>query len=300
MSLFIGCSYSTLHIFTDFSERFSLFPYDSEESVTTSDLQTISTTVSHTKAAAIVETRRLDNLLPIILHFSALLGPEWPIHIFTSEANIDIFLNSAAFQREVSVGRFHLRALPVEVTLDSHASVSRFFTKPWLWEAMEPSEKVLLFQADSIICSGAPETADSFLEWDFIGAPIDSGRNLGVGFNGGLSIRNRALMLDIVTNHSWEQERHGDHQHGNVDYEDQWFYQKLKELPAMENGTAAARLPSEDTARAFAVETIWHPNPFGFHQANIWQPGHMDDIMNYCPEYGLSTAKTFTNHDTEG
>ncbi|KAH6705396.1 hypothetical protein BKA61DRAFT_149024 [Leptodontidium sp. MPI-SDFR-AT-0119] len=187
-----------------------------------------STLLSTSKAAVIVENRPLENLVSIILHFSSVLGPEWPIHLFTSEGNIGAFSTSAPFQREVAAGRFHVRALLAEETLNTHAAVSGFFTKLWFWEQMAPAEHILMFQADSIICSNAPQKVEDFLIYDFVSAPVDEARGLGMGYNGGLSIRNRTKCLEIVQNYDWQVERHGDHSAGNVDYEDQWFSKRCE------------------------------------------------------------------------
>lgn len=246
--------------------------------------------ISSQKAAAIVENRPLENLVPITLHFSSVLGPEWPIHVFTSEENRVLFSESEPFQREVAVGRFHVRSLPEEEKLSSHASVSAFFTKPWFWEQLAPAEHLLLFQADSILCTKAPQKVEDFLQYDFVGAPVREG--LGMGYNGGLSIRNRTMCLEIVNNFDWQVERHGDHSEGNVDYEDQWFGKKMREF-------AGSNLPTPEVAMKFSVETMWYEKPLGFHQPNIWQPEHMEEIYHWCPEYRMCTTTTFTDHNTE-
>ncbi len=252
-----------------------------------------STSLSTSKVAVIVENRALDNLIPIILHFSSVLGSDWPIHIFTSEGNMGIFSASVPFQREVTAGRFRVRSLPPEEGLNTHASVSGFFTKPWLWEQTAPAEHILFFQADSIICSNSPQRVEDFLMYDFVGAPVDEARGLGMGYNGGLSIRNRTKCLEIVNNYDWQVERHGDHSAGNVDYEDQWFSKKMRELPTGSN------LPPPEVAMRFSVETMWYDKPLGYHQPNVWQKDHMEEIYKWCPEYRMCTLETFTDHNTE-
>ncbi|KAH9218238.1 hypothetical protein DL95DRAFT_458494 [Leptodontidium sp. 2 PMI_412] len=192
-----------------------------------------STLLSTSKAAVIVENPPLENLVSIILHFSSVLGPEWPIHLFTSEGNI--------------------RAFP---TRSSGWEVPCFFTKLWFWEQMAPAEHILMFQADSIICSNAPQKVEDFLMYDFV-------------------------------------ERHGDHSAGNVDYEDQWFSKKMREMPGGSN------LPTPEVAMKFSVETTWYDKPLGYHQPNVWQKEHMDEIYKWCPEYGMCTLETFTDHNTE-
>ena len=247
----------------------------------------------------IVENRVLANLIPIILHFSSVLGPEWPIHLFTSEENQKTLLQSFPFQRGVSAGRLHIRPLPPNTELNTHASISDFYTTPWFWEQLAPAEHLLLFQADSILCSNSDQHVDDFLQYDFIGAPVDEERGLGMGYNGGLSLRNRTKCLEIVNTYSWQTERHGDHSQGNVDYEDQWFSKKMRELPAGLDGRPGANLPSLEVAMRFSVETMWYDKPLGYHQPNVWQSAHMDEVYSWCPEYRMCTKETFTNHDTE-
>jgi hypothetical protein len=256
-------------------------------------------TIATTKAAVIVENRPLHNLIPVILHFSSVLGSEWSIHVFTGPENFGMFTNSVPFKRNIDAGLFQLRSLPADTSLNTHAAVSGFFTKPWFWEQMAPVKNLLLFQADSIICSNSEQKVDEYLEWDFVGAPVDEARGLGMGFNGGLSLRNRQKFLEITQSYDWQVERHGDHSKGNIDYEDQWFSQKLRELPAGADGLPSANLPSVEVAQKFSVETMWFDKPLGYHQPNVWQKERMDDIYRWCPEYRMCTTETFTDHNTE-
>jgi hypothetical protein len=144
--------------------------------------------------AVIVENRPLDNIVPLILHFSTVLGPNWPVVIFTSQENR--IPSSAPFQRALGDGGIQIRVLPPHVKFHVRDEVSDFLTSPWLWESLAPAPHVLLFQADSIICSNSPETMEDFLQYDFVGAPIRPDMGLGdEGMNGGLSLRNRTLIL---------------------------------------------------------------------------------------------------------
>ena len=249
--------------------------------------------LSTTKVAAIVENRPLSSLIPIILHFSSVLGPEWPIRIYTSEANMGGFNVSVAFREKIESGQFLVVPLPDSVNLDTHPSVSTFFTGSWFWESLIPFEHVLIFQADSILCSNAPQRAEDFLQYDFIGAPIDNARGLGNGYNGGLSIRSVPLSLNISQTHNWEEEKSGNHSEANIDFEDQWFWLKMKELPPRDDGSPGANFPPTNVALKFAVETIWYDKPLGFHQASRWQEDRLPEVYEWCPEYRMCTAKTF-------
>lgn len=150
--------------------------------------------------------------------------------------------------------------MPPNTTFNDHNSVSEFLTGPWLWEELAPAEHVLVFQADSILCANSETRVDDFLHYDFVRAPIavpevgDSGH--GEGVNGGLSLRNRSMILDIVKNSNWSLEMvDGTILHDGCSttkpclmFEDQWFYHKMKEL--------GGRLPTKEVAMKFSVETV--------------------------------------------
>jgi hypothetical protein len=318
------------------------------------------------KVAAIIENRQFDNLIPLILHFSAVLGPTWPIVLFTSLSPSSLS-DSAPFKAGLIDGQFEIRSLPSGLQFTSHKDVSSFLTKPWFWEQLAPADHVLLFQSDSIICANAPQHVDDYLQYDMIGAPIASG--MGQGYNGGLSLRSRKKMLDIVRKHNWEeawdsaqqwkaqqaenerlrneeiakeeeekaekekeqgkdqeqtqgepQEQQQDKEeeiqpakrqdpgppsHTYVfpenptppweDYEDQWFFKRLTELPKMWNGQRGANLPNMEMAMTFSVETVHYDTPLGYHQVGLIIKDKMDEVEKWCPEYHLCTDKRFSN-----
>lgn len=152
-----------------------------------------------------------------------------------------------------------MRNLPENVRFETHQAVSEFLTLPWLWEQLAPAGHVLMFQADGILCANSLAKLDDFLGFDFVGAPIDVPANLesgghGEGYNGGLSLRNRSMILDIVNTFNWEAEKAEGKislegcvtQRPCLKFEDQWFYHKMKDIPA-------ARLPTKELAATFAV-----------------------------------------------
>ncbi|ESZ96600.1 hypothetical protein SBOR_3022 [Sclerotinia borealis F-4128] len=210
-----------------------------------------------TKVAVIIETRRSGNIIPLILHFSAVLGPTWPLLIYTSAENFGSFSTSAALLRHQASGRIIVRALAPGTWFYNWDSVSAFLTTKWLWEDLAPANHILLFQTDSMLCANAARSVDDFLEYDLIGAPIEA--RFGQGYNGGLSMRNRNTILRVL-----EEWKYSDNPHPA---EDQWFYARFKELQEreIEEGIEdGINLPSMEIARTFAVETIDHPHPLAF------------------------------------
>jgi hypothetical protein len=173
------------------------------------------------KVAAIIETRFHTSLIPLILHFSTVLGPTWPIFIYTSAELAGQFSASAALSRYLQAGTFQIRLLPQTVQFTKRG-VNDFLTKPWLWESLAPAEHILIFQSDSMICANAGKSVEDYFEYDFVGAPIAKG--LGEGYNGGLSLRKRSTIIQILENWEWNETTT---KNTHDEWEDQWYYHRF-------------------------------------------------------------------------
>lgn len=116
-----------------------------------------------------------------------------------------------------------------------------------------------------------------------MGAPIDPNLPAGdEGMNGGLSLRNRQMTLDIIASSSWIDElTNATVYDPKLAYEDQWFYHKMKAI--------GAKLPDVETANKFSVETMWYDTPVGFHKIAGWNMDRVKEIDQYCPEHRLAT-----------
>lgn len=237
-----------------------------------------------TKAAVIIETRPLENLVPLILHFSSVLGPEWPVILYTS---MDHMIDSAALRYAMGGGRVVIRYLPEGLKFETHFDVSKFLTETWFWDQLAPADNVLLFQADSIICANSQKRVDDFLEWDLIGAPIPPEWH-GVGYNGGLSLRNRKKVLQILNDRSimFLHPLNATAAEDPDKYEDQWFFSRMKEK--------GFRLPEPKVARTFSVQMkeMFYETPLGYHQPELFlTEEQMGVVGEWCPEYKLCTEK---------
>ncbi|KAF4630409.1 hypothetical protein G7Y89_g7730 [Cudoniella acicularis] len=239
------------------------------------------------KAAVIIETRFRTNLIPLILHFGSVLGPSWPIIIYTSVEAIGLFAASSALARYIKSGTVEVRILPQTVLFTNSDSVNEFMTTSWLWENLAPAEHILLFQSDSMLCANAARSVDDFFKYDFVGAPIAT--DLGKGYNGGLSLRKRSSILRVLEEWDWETTKGEDDR-----FEDQWYYNRLVKLQRTESSEGiepeaegAINLPSMEVARTFSVETIDYPHPLGVHQVHRWLKTQMVSLDEWCPEYKL-------------
>lgn len=247
-------------------------------------------TTQSSHAAVVIETSETVNLVPLMLHFSNVLGPTWPIILYTLQKDWEV-PPSHAFRRALRQGRIRIHYLPRNTDLSTTAAVSTFLTRPWFWEQLVAYDRVLLFQTDSVLCSRAPGSVDDYLIWDFVGAPTGGMKPGSVvkGYNGGLSLRNPARFLEIAKEGGFnpyieKPER--------LRYEDQWFYQRLTE----KNSTL---LPPMEEARKFSVETVYYETPLGFHQPQRWQSDYMDDIELYCPEVNIMLDRRIPDDDDD-
>lgn len=215
--------------------------------------------------AVIIESSMIPTLIPVMLHFAAVLGPAWGMVLFTLKENWVEPL-SAPFQRLQDEGRVEVRFLPEGTKLSDSGSVSHFLTSPWMWDQVSDAKRVLLFQSDSILCTRSEEKVEDYFKYDLVGAPI--AEQYGQGFNGGLSLRNPRVFLNITRSVDFFSSGH--------EFEDQYFYAELKK--------AGAELPTVEAAMAFAVETIYYETPLGYHQPQRWQADRMPNIEEWCPE----------------
>lgn len=215
--------------------------------------------------AVIIETDMISNLIPIMLHFATVLGPAWGMILFTLQ---DRWVEplSPAFQRFVEAGRIEVRFLPADTQLSSSQAVSRFLASPWLWEQVQLAKRVLLFQSDSILCSKAEASVEDYFRYDLVGAPI--AEQYGQGYNGGLSLRNPRIFLEIAKGVDFATSGH--------EFEDQFFYSELQKR--------GASMPGVDMAKTFSVETVYYETPLGYHQPQRWQSARMEEIEEWCPE----------------
>ena len=175
---------------------------------------------------------------------------------------------------------------------------ARFLTGPWFWESLMPAEHVLLFSADSMICSKSELSIDDFLKYDFIGAPI-TGYNIDpdsdidgiMGVGGTLSLRNRNAMVNVAWETSWAKSASRYRDKDGVirkALEHEWFWDLMTTTPIEVKDREWATLPTLEIASFFAVGEIWADEPWGYDGALAKLEDRKVDILKWCPEYGMS------------
>lgn len=192
------------------------------------------------KGAVIVETRNIDWERVLDNHMRY-LGEDWGIYIFCSNHNYNKAFEAAKKYKEARIVEFPLLLLD-DITADAYNAL---ITSKMFWSCI-PCDKVLIFQHDSSLLRCC---VDDFLEWDYIGAPW-AHINMEGG-NGGLSIRTKQKMIEVINHTTYNPSAHGN--------EDIYF---CKYLP-----NVGGRIAPRDIAKTFSVETVYYPTPIGIHAA---------------------------------
>lgn len=137
--------------------------------------------------AVLVEYRCLPHLEFLIRNCIHKLGSEWSQTIICGNLNFHYILNIVkCINRNIKVIKTQYDNLtPLEY---SDMLMTRDF-----WDLIV-GEKILIYQEDTCIFKN---NINDFLEWDFIGAPFDEMNNHQ---NGGLSLRSKSVMIDIIEN----------------------------------------------------------------------------------------------------
>jgi hypothetical protein len=218
------------------------------------------------KCAVIVEARphpHLGYVMRNVMHF---LDDSWGLCVVHGGEN-------RTFVEELVRGWGDVMLIDAGVASIDTEGFNELLTRPSFWEQL-PSETILMFQTDSIL---RRRGIDAFLEFDYVGAPwmhaLLSRDDTGPVGNGGLSLRKKRAMLEILARHEREPDLQEDQ------YFSRWLYRD------------GYRMPSLTTASLFSTETIFQPESLGLHKAWLY---HFErpflDLLNGFRESGQERA----------
>lgn len=113
------------------------------------------------KLAFLVENRPLPMLAPLLLHFMAVVPPDWRFRFMGSQESVRAVRASKAIRHQVEAGKLDVGFIPRNMSTGGQEEISRFLTTLWLYETvLRPAEWVLVFQSDSEFSSSS---SSSFL-----------------------------------------------------------------------------------------------------------------------------------------
>jgi hypothetical protein len=142
------------------------------------------------KEAVFIEFRDFPHAEFIIRNAILKLGSEWCYTIICGNLNYNMILDICS-----SISP-NINIININCDNINQSEYSIFLTKLEFWNMLK-GEKILIYQEDSIIFK---KNINDFLEYDFIGAPFpkvcdDTPNSVG---NGGLSLRSKSVMIDII------------------------------------------------------------------------------------------------------
>ncbi|CAF1083373.1 unnamed protein product [Adineta steineri] len=221
--------------------------------------------------ALIVDDRATQLLVNAVINVLQHIPIDWKVQIITPHQHW-LFYKKSSLSSLIQANRVFLT--PLEQTrngLSSGDFINPILTSASFWHQVQ-GDKVLFFQTDSVLCSNSLYNLTDFLQYDFIGAPW----SWGGCCNGGLSIRNRQKILQMLESSCIHYQLH-------TLNEDGWFTNNLPDF----NGSVAPT----SVAKRFSVETMYHSRPFGVHKPHLNTIGqtNMKHLCNECPEVSTIT-----------
>ena len=106
---------------------------------------------NESKVALLIENRPHGTIAPMMLHFMAVLPPDWKFRFMGSDESVAHVNKSAAIRRQVSAGKLDLTYIPHNLSVNGQEEISRFLTTLWLYDTvLQPAEWLLIYQTDSM------------------------------------------------------------------------------------------------------------------------------------------------------
>lgn len=227
-----------------------------------SHFQYITPIYNTSKSCVIIETRSDPLLILVIKNFMYLLQKKNYSFIIFHGTDNESFLKS-----NLKIPNLHFVNLLISsLNVDNY---SQLLCTPFFWNYLNKLNisHILLYQMDTILLK---DNIDDFLPFHYVGAPwpglivnniiknnLKTTNNkvvLSVG-NGGLSLRDVKVMLEIVNKHSTGKIVH---KYPNEDvFFSYWCFIDNYNIPSLEK------------AKQFAVESMYYEDPIGLHKPHL-------------------------------
>ncbi|KAF3939414.1 hypothetical protein ABW19_dt0201022 [Dactylella cylindrospora] len=122
---------------------------------------------NETKLALLIENRVQSHLTPLLLHFMAVVPPDWPFMFMGSEASIAHINKSAPIRAYEKQGKLTYKLIPENMTINGQEEISKTMTNTWFYQQFLPAEWLFLFQTDSIICANSGASLNDWVEKEY-------------------------------------------------------------------------------------------------------------------------------------
>lgn len=209
--------------------------------------------------AVIIEPRCHPALSFVLNNFLTNLSPDWNVIIMHGTKNIDFVNNIIHTDLCEHASRITMINLNVE-NLNHVSEYNKLLLNEWFYQQI-PTETFLVFQTDTIILERNRHSINDYLQYDYVGAPWKEVylpeygiHEYNVSGNGGLSLRKKSKMLEIIDKNK-----------------DNKMFEILNEdicISTVKN--VVLYKPDFEKAKRFSVETIYSEESFGIHCPWRW------------------------------
>jgi len=211
--------------------------------------------MNKTLEAVLIEYRCFPHVEFTIRNTINKLGVDWSYTVVCGNLNYDFMLSLCLKISD------KIKVIKTDYDNLNQSSYSKFIASIEFWDLFI-GEKILIYQEDS--CIFKKNIAD-FLEWDYIGAPwIKSYNKNGVG-NGGLSLRTKQCMKDVIKTISIEDTIYNESILNNMIISNMYILPEDVYFTLNMLIYDIGRLADWDTASEFSSEYIYNPNSLGGH-----------------------------------
>jgi hypothetical protein len=226
------------------------------------------------KYSAVIIEHRIHPAWKLVLNnFLTNLDERWNFIIFCGLLNKEFLQDLIDTNFKEHKNRITIHQINIEnFTIKEY---SNFMVQPLIYE-MIPTETFLIFQLDTLISAKYKDYIYDFIEYDYVGAPWSEVEDKKYVGNGGLSLRKKSVMLNIIKNDV-----------NNMRYahlEDMFFSYYVINKPTVKK------------AKLFSVETTFSERSFGIHKCyNHLSNDKLCKIAEYIPEI-FELAELNKNH----
>lgn len=245
--------------------------------------------------AIIIEPRSHPALEFVLNNFTTNLNDDWGFIIFHGNLNYEYIINIIS-----KIPNYNIRIKLINLNIDNLTieMYNNLLKNINLYENI-PTETFLIFQTDALINPKYKDLIYEFINYDYVGAPWSFNNNVG---NGGLSLRKKSKMIDIiqnkkyyleVNNHLFELKRDTVESNINVNVNEDIYFSLNEIFLKINVGNIICRIiiyhdvelnkPDFEKAKRFSCETILSEIHFGIHKMYA-NTNDLELLYNYFPE----------------
>ena len=204
----------------------------------------------------LIEFRKLYHLEFLIRNAILKIGNTWSYTIVCGNLNYDFILEI--------IGNMNIKVIKLDIDNLDVKNYNKLMCTKDFWNLFS-GEKILIYEEDTFIFKS---NIMDFIKWDYIGAPWPNLEDINVG-NGGLSLRTKKIMIEIIENFSaLKEEEYFPH--------DIYFSKHINKFGCLADFISALK---------FSSEGLINSNSFGGHCIFIynykWKSLIYNNLLNF-------------------